>query len=264
MGLDFHILKQQENLFDESDSKRTVPHHRKEVLMNNPEMQLTDVRNEPHVGLIMRFLKKVINKLNFYLDNLIFLSRVQLRPLLKTNGKLCAYKNAEVKLTKTSKINIEEKFCFNEKWVKNDPFPSILVMGENSNLIVNNFRIYSGSKVFIDPGASLVLGSGYINMNLTLSCFEKIEIGNNVAISENFCIRDSDNHDIISSTHKKTQPIKIGNNVWIGMNVTILKGVNIGDGCIIAAGSVVNKDIPARCLAGGVPAKILKQNVEWK
>lgn len=193
------------------------------------------------------------------------LSQVQLLPLLKVSRKFRIYHNTEVKLTKTSKITIEELFQFNAKWTKNDPFPSILAMGENSSLIVKgSFKIFSGSRVYINNGASLILGSGYINNNLNLSCFERIEIGNDVAISENVCIRDSDNHNILSSNHKKTLPIKIGNKVWIGMNVTILKGVPIGDGCIIAAGSVVNKDIPNKCLVGGVPAKILKQNVEWK
>lgn len=61
-----------------------------------------------------------------------------------------------------------------------------------------------------------------------------------------------------------TRPIVIGNKVWIGTNVTVLKGVKIGDGCVIAAGSLVTKDIPANCLAGGVPAKVIKENVKWK
>ena len=58
--------------------------------------------------------------------------------------------------------------------------------------------------------------------------------------------------------------IKIGNHVWIGANVTILKGVSIGDGSIVAAGSVVTKSIPEACLAAGVPAKVIKENVQWK
>ena len=55
----------------------------------------------------------------------------------------------------------------------------------------------------------------------------------------------------------------IGNHVWIGKDVTILKGVHIADGAIIGAGVVV-KDIPARCLAVGNPAHVIKENVEWK
>ena len=205
-----------------------------------------------------RYLAKIGSIIKLLVD-------YQIKPLLKTGGRLCVYKNAEVEFRKSAKIDITGRLQFNAKWTKNDPFPSILAMRENSTLIVKgNFSIYSGSRVYINQGASLTLGSGYINNNLSLSCFEKIEIGNDVAISENVCIRDSDNHDILTSKHTKTQPIKIGDNVWVGMNVTILKGVTIGNGCIIAAGSVVNSDIPEKCLVGGVPAKVLKQHVEWK
>jgi acetyltransferase-like isoleucine patch superfamily enzyme len=77
-------------------------------------------------------------------------------------------------------------------------------------------------------------------------------------------IRDSDNHLITSNPDfQKTMPIKIGNHVWIGLNAVILKGVTVGDGAIIAAGAVVTRDVPERCLVGGVPAKIIKENVKW-
>lgn len=55
------------------------------------------------------------------------------------------------------------------------------------------------------------------------------------------------------------KPVKIGQNVWIGANVTILPGVTIGEGAIIAAGAVVNKNVEANTIAGGVPAKLIKQ-----
>lgn len=54
------------------------------------------------------------------------------------------------------------------------------------------------------------------------------------------------------------KPIHVGKNVWIGAHATILPGVNIGDGAIIGAGAVVNKNIPANCVAVGVPAKPIK------
>lgn len=82
-------------------------------------------------------------------------------------------------------------------------------------------------------------------------------------ISEAITIRDSDNHTIVGNSHSHTQPIHIGDRVWIGMNVTILKGVKIGDGAIIGAGALVNRDVPAGCLAAGVPARVIKENVEW-
>ena len=52
--------------------------------------------------------------------------------------------------------------------------------------------------------------------------------------------------------------------VWIGTRVTILSGVNVGNGAVIAAGALVTKDVPAGALVGGIPAKIIKEKVEWQ
>lgn len=63
---------------------------------------------------------------------------------------------------------------------------------------------------------------------------------------------------------EKSAPIHIGNHVWIGARATILKGVTIGDGAVVAAGAVVNKDVPPNTLVGGVPARIIKENISWE
>ena len=108
------------------------------------------------------------------------------------------------------------------------------------------------------------MGSGYINRYAKIRCYSTITIGHDVAISENVTIWDSDTHLIVGKEDVMTQPITIGNHVWIGANVTILKGVTIGDGAIIAAGAVVTKNIAPNCLAAGIPAKIIKENVAWR
>lgn len=166
----------------------------------------------------------------------------------------------------SAKVHLHKcKLTLNKSWVRKDPFHTLLFMAEQSQIYVSgNFSIYSGAKIYINKGAELLLGSGYINHNLNLSCFERIELGENVCISENVTIRDSDDHDIFPSNKKKTLPIKIGDHVWVGMNSTILKGVTIGDGAIVAAGSVVTRDVPANSLVGGVPAKIIKESISWK
>jgi acetyltransferase-like isoleucine patch superfamily enzyme len=148
-------------------------------------------------------------------------------------------------------------------WPKALRLPSQMVMRENSRFTVKGtFKFYSGCNVSVNEGATLIIGSGFANTGLSLACYDRIEIGNNVVISENVTIRDSDGHEIIGSL--SSRPIKIGSHVWIGLNVTILKGVTIGDDSVIAAGSVVTKDVPAGTLVAGVPAVVKRENVSWR
>ena len=157
-------------------------------------------------------------------------------------------------------------FYFHCSWLKNDPLHSFLAIGENGSLTVkNNFKIYTGAEIYVNKNASLVLGSGYINNHVNLHCFERIEIGEDTSIADHVTIRDSDSHIFNGkSPHLVTQLIFIGDHVWIGTGATILKGVNIGKGAVVAAGAVVTKDIAPACLAGGVPAKVLKENIKWE
>ena len=179
-----------------------------------------------------------------------------------------SFENAYIEMKKSGNIIINDNatFLFNYSWLKKDPAKSVLVVSESASLeVYGNFKIFSGATVYVNRNATLTLGSGYINNNVTIHCFEKIDIGEDVAIADNVTIRDSDNHLVTSTeNYKMTQPISIGNHVWIGINATILKGVTIGDGAIIAAGAVVTRDIPASCMAAGVPASVIKNNISWE
>lgn len=193
----------------------------------------------------------------------------KLKRVFKVNGaikNIKAHKNVALNIDKRATLKIDhKKLILGAVWDAKDPFKSLFCLREGATIIVKNkFKIYSGAKVYVNKNATLSLGSGYINHNLNLSCFQSIEIGEQVAISENVTIRDSDNHQIVGSEKKMTQPVKIGNKVWIGMNVTILKGVTIADGAVIAAGSVVNNDVPENCLVAGVPARVIKKNMVWE
>lgn len=139
-----------------------------------------------------------------------------------------------------------------------------LKIDEGGELIINGiFSFHTGGVINIASGGVLEIGSGYAAENVDISCYRNIKIGQYVAISKDVAISDSNQHIIKGLDHDFSKPIVIGEHVGIGMRAMILTGVNIGDGAIIAAGAVVTKDIPAKCLVAGVPAKIIKEDVEW-
>ena len=90
----------------------------------------------------------------------------------------------------------------------------------------------------------------FINSGTKINCRDKITVGRNVMIGQNVLIYDHD-HDFKSDNRREkfvTVPINIGDNVWIGSGVIILKGVSIGDNSVIAAGTVVRENVPANCV----------------
>lgn len=115
-----------------------------------------------------------------------------------------------------------------------------------------------------EPGAVLEVGDGFAMTGGSLCAAERITIGNNVAIGANSTIADTDFHPLNPVIrHQRPQesdtaPILIEDDVFIGMNCLILKGVTIGHGSVIGAGSVVAKDIPACVIAAGNPARVIR------
>jgi UDP-3-O-[3-hydroxymyristoyl] glucosamine N-acyltransferase len=178
--------------------------------------------------------------------------------IIKNNFKYFIHPSSQINLSGGNLI-------LNDSMRVAEPFVGMLEMGRNSQINVKGvFSVYSGMHIILRDDAVLNLGSGYINRHVKIRCYSKISIGEGVAISENVTIWDSDAHVILGKETESTQPVWIGDHVWIGNNVTILKGVTIGDNAVIAAGAVVNRDIPPNCLAGGVPAKVIKEGINWK
>lgn len=113
---------------------------------------------------------------------------------------------------------------------------------------------------YTDFGKNIKLGKCvFINSGCCFQDQGGIEIGDNTLIGHQVVIATL-NHDLEPSRRASmiAAPVKIGKNVWIGSHATVLAGVTVGDNAVIAAGAVVNRDVPANTVAAGVPAKIIK------
>lgn len=139
---------------------------------------------------------------------------------------------------------------------------SMLTVREESEITVSGaFRFLSGCHVGLARRAQLTLGSGYMSNEGRITCEHSISIGHDVAIGPRVSIRDEDGHEVIG--RPRSGPIVIGNHVWIGEGARVLKGVTIGDGVVVAAGSVVTSDLPEGSLCAGMPCRPIRP-VEWR
>jgi acetyltransferase-like isoleucine patch superfamily enzyme len=133
----------------------------------------------------------------------------------------------------------------------------------HSGHLSNSFGGERKSVITVFKGGHLTLGTQSGISNSTIICADRIIIGSDVLIGGGCCIYDTDFHGISFHTRHesipKSRPIEIKNGAFIGGYSQILKGVTIGVGSVIAAGSTVTKDIPDYEVWGGNPAKLIRK-----
>jgi len=141
-----------------------------------------------------------------------------------------------------------------------------LVIGNSNTFAWPPATRLGNGEILLQPRsleAEIVIGNGNaFNNNVSLICMGKISMGDNCLMGDQVLIYDCDWHEIDPLHRNRSvgpiRPVTIGNNVWLGSRVMVLKGVTIGDNSVIAAASVVTKPIPANCLAVGNPAQIIR------
>lgn len=118
------------------------------------------------------------------------------------------------------------------------------------------------------PFGKITIGKGCVMQGTSICAYESISIGDNVIFGPNVVVMDCSGHALTNRgcpdelDRLKSAPITIGNDVWIGYGSIILPGVNIGEGAVIGAGSVVSRDIPTQSMAAGNPCHVMKTTLE--
>lgn len=200
-----------------------------------------------NIGFIAigKYIRRVKNKLSCYKN------RIKLSLFGFKYGENCiVHGHLGLRLASDSIVEIGDNFY--------------LSSGNHINPLAKNIQ----GHICVNEGAKLVIGNNVGMSSPVLWAHKSITIGNNVKFGANVTIMDSDAHSmnyihrrelLVDMAHKADAEVVIEDDVFIGMNTIVLKGVTIGTRSVIGAGSVVVKSIPADCIAVGNPAKVIKR-----
>lgn len=172
---------------------------------------------------------------------------------------------------------IKKKAIVGEK-IKFSTTSTVLNSGVKSNVIIGNHGCCFGNLQALCGGIITIGDNIYIGSGTHIQSKEKVVIGNNVIISNNVLICDNNNHPTSPSErillsqcddymtdelwtwkYATSKPVVIEDNVWIGRNSVVMKGVTVGKGSIVAYGAVVTHDVPEYCVVAGNPAQVVKR-----
>ena len=215
-------------------------------------------------SMITKLIKsnKLFKKITIYIFN-----KIKFRKSIK--GELNVIKNygfsnVRIKVMGSNNIIVIKRDCI----LKNC---DIFING-NGNLIhiYENCRLKNSQFWIEDYNCKIEIGKDTTTEGVHFACTEAnsiIKIGEDCMFSYGIELRTGDSHSIIDKNNFKrinyAKNIKISDHVWVGAKAIILKGVCIGEDSIVATGTIVTKSVENNCIVGGIPAKILKEDITW-
>ena len=186
----------------------------------------------------------------------------------RSRGCCILSRGTRLKVGRGSKINIPAGSFLFLGFAHFTPTPCSIHIGKDAKFsIQGTVQILRGVRIFINDDAHLEIGTrSYVNDCSTLTCFQHVKIGSGCSISWNTNILDTNIHDLIIEGYQRprSEPIIIGDQVWIGTGATILAGTTIGDLSVVAAGSVVTSDVASGVVVGGNPARVISEHASWR
>ena len=216
---------------------------------------------------VWRFLGRLnLRSIYYNFRMLPFAQAVQL-PILISNHALIKSMHGHIILEGPLKPGLL-KFGYGETSIF-DGRRNRMICDIQGTLIIRGLTEFGpGAKLSIGEKGIVTIGADFKNSaDGAIICRERIDIGREFVLSWETLIMDTDFHQIKDDggvVINPNRPIVIGDGVWIGCRVTILKGSVIPNGCVIGAGSLVNKELPsANALFVGNPVKLVKENIRW-
>lgn len=145
------------------------------------------------------------------------------------------------------------------------------ILGSNNKIIIGEKAFVSGAELWVEDNNCLIeIGTNtFVGHHSHIACTEdgsEIIIGSNGMVSSYCQIRTGDSHSITDLNGKRINPassVHIGNHCWLGEGCKILKGVTIGCDSVISTGAIVTKSFGTNVLLGGLPARVLKESINW-
>jgi acetyltransferase-like isoleucine patch superfamily enzyme len=187
---------------------------------------------------------------------------------LRFKGVFLVARGTRLKMGSGARVTFEGRGFLCVGFVHLTPAPACVHIGKEAEMVVSGtVQIMRGTRISVNDGGRLSLGTRtYINDCATITCFENLRIGSECSIAWNSNILDTNIHElsIEGIPRPRSTPVHIGDHVWVGSGATILPGIRIGTGAVIAAGSVVTSDVPAGSLVAGNPAKVIRPDVTWQ
>lgn len=195
-----------------------------------------------------------------------FIKYIKLNYLLKNNEGVHFYplRRTYFSISNGAHFSGGGTLVMNADRIKRSAMSMYFSAGNSTEIKISGKCSFSyGCDIKVFDGATLEMEECSLNAYSQIRCMHKVHIGRETRISRNVQIWDDDAHKMLNGSERVHEVI-IGNHVWIGAGVIILKGVHIGDEAVVAAGAVVTQDVPAGSLVAGIPAKIIKVDVSWE
>ena len=219
-------------------------------------------------------IRKVLERANFktiYYNFKVFpfVQAIKFPLLISRNTRILSLPRKAIHLETKARLGLIQ-IGFNNVGTIDSTRDKSVIQIEKGGILEISDKTYFGSGANISIGSVgkiVCMGNFCTTARSSFICHEKIIFGKNTVISWDCIFMDSDFHKIKEngSVINSPRPITIGDNVWFGCRVTVLKGANVPNGCVIAAGALVSRDLTdENSIYAGIPAKLCKKNITWE